>query len=166
MTQKLKIFSIRLLLSILIALNLSFNNNKDFDEKSQSIERTQYGVWSEAVKQECLYPDIVTRIATTETQCGTTGVGKTRNNIFGFRTKSGYMYFKSITASVSYFKQWEDKNYPKHLERSHKSYNGANSTSNCDYYCFIESMGWKTGKPYSAAEKKYTAYLKRIKLNF
>jgi hypothetical protein len=140
-----------LILTWLIALTLSFNN--------KDVERTQYGVWSECVKQEVLYPDICTRIATTETQCGTTGVGKSRNNIFGFRNKSGYIYFKDITACISYYKAHQDRKYPKHLEASH-------SGSNCSYYCFIESIGWKTGKPYSAAEKKYTAYLKRIKLNF
>jgi hypothetical protein len=138
------------ILSMLIALTLSFNNKE--------VDRTQYGIWSECVKQEVLYPDIAVRISTTETQNGTTGVGKSRNNIFGFRNKSGYIYFKDITACISYYKKWQDRRYPKHLEVAHKS-------SNCDYYCFIESVGWKTGKPYSAAERKYTNYLKRIKLN-
>lgn len=120
---------------------------------------TRTEVYDELIKQEVLFPDIVLRQAITETNCGKTGVGKTKNNLFGFRNKSGYIYFKSFKASISYYKQWQDRKYLLHLKLSHKA-------SNCDYYHFLEAIGFKTGKPYNAKEKGYTNYLKKIKLNF
>lgn len=127
----------------------------------QDIERTQYGVWQECVIQSCFFPEITTQIATCETQCGTTGVGKTKNNIFGFRKTKEYMSFTSLRSCIQYYKSWEDKYYPEHLFSYHQP-----KGTLCDYYCFIESKGWKMGKPFSPAERKYTNYLRRINLSF
>ena len=44
--------------------------------------------------------EIVLKQAITETNCGLTGVGKSRNNIFGFRNKGGYIYFKTIIVVI------------------------------------------------------------------
>jgi hypothetical protein len=139
---------IKIILSIIIQLNLSYYTTPT---KSQ--------IYDEIVKQDVLFPEICWQQAGAETSWGTTGVGKSRNNLFGFRNKSGYLYFDSYISSVSYYKDWQDRKYPKHLEVAHKS-------SNCDYYCFLRSIGFKTGKSNNIKEKSYTDYLRRIKINF
>lgn len=136
---------------LLILLNILFNN--------MDIDRTQYGVWCELVNQDAFYPDIATKISWTETHCGNTGVGYTKNNLFGFRDSTGglgYQYFKSRKECISYFKRWENKYYPKFIEKTGKT----------DYWELFVWKGWKTGKPYSAKEWKYIAYAKKIQLNF
>lgn len=129
---------------------------------SLSTEKSRESIWQEINNHNILFPDIVMQKAIQETECGTTGVGASRDNIFGFRVKE-YINFKdsigSWKACIRYYKNWQDKKYPIHLEKYHK-------TSKCDYYCFIESIGWKSGKPYSEGEKRYTQVLRKIKINF
>lgn len=127
---------------------------------------THQEVYDEIVLQGILFPEIVIRQAITETACGTTGVGKTRNNLFGFRKTKSYINFNDSTgnwrndikstykdsvgtwkASVAYYKQWQDRNYTRYKEKTGKT----------DYYSFIIWIG------YAANGYTYTAFLKKIK---
>lgn len=135
---------IKLILSIIIQINLNYYNTP-----------TKLLVHEEIVKQEILFPSIVYAQAGAETSWGTTGVGKTRNNLFGFRVTE-YINFNDSTdtwkASIRYYKDWQQKYFTKHLKEHPK----------CDYYHFLKSIGYKTGKPYHIKEDSYIAYLKRI----
>lgn len=127
---------------------------------------THQEVYDELVFQGVLFPEIVIKQAITETACGTTGVGKTRNNLFGFRKTKSYINFNDSNgkwrndikttykdsvgtwkASVAYYKQWQDRNYARYKEKTGKT----------DYYSFIIWIG------YAANGYTYTAFLKRIK---
>lgn len=136
------------ILFLIISINLSYYN--------QDIERSQYGVWCECVQQEILFCETIVQQSTTETQNGNTGVGKSHNNLFGFRSSENYMYFKTLRSSISYYKSWQNKYYPSYIQNH----------PNSSYYSFLEYIGWKTGKSNNPKERKYTNYLQRIKLNF
>lgn len=63
------------------------------------------------VKKDIKHPTIVLAQAILETNVGTTGVGKTHYNIFGFKTSKGYIRFNSYEESIEYYKKWQDKYY-------------------------------------------------------
>lgn len=145
--------------TILLILILTFSIS------SFSQAPTHQEVYDEIVLQGILFPEIVIKQAITETACGTTGVGKTKNNLFGFRATSVYINFNDSTgtwrnyvkswrnyvgswkASVAYYKQWQDRNYTRYKEKTGKT----------DYYSFIIWIG------YAANGYTYTTFLKKIK---
>jgi len=116
-----------------------------------SVVPTKKQVWQKIVESNIKYPEIVWRQAWLESNCG-----KHSNNLFGFRTKSGYIKYEKWEESVTYYKEWQDKKL-----KQYKKERGFIS-----YYDFLWWVGYKDGKKYSNAGKKYVDYLKRIKLNY
>lgn len=135
------------LILLLIQLSFGFYNQNPTKEQ----------LYWEIVNQEIWYQEVVYQQAICETNGGLTGVGKTKNNLFGFRTKSGYTYYKSWIESISAYKDWQEVKFRQHLDKEDHV---------CDYYHFLNSVGYKTGKPFCKEEINYTNYLKKIKLNF
>lgn len=116
---------------------------------------TKDEIYDEIIKQDILYPDIVLKQAKLETNYGKSGVGKYKNNLFGFRKTNKYLNFKSWKESINYYKKWQ--------ERKIKQYICEKSTL-LDYYDFLWWVGWKDGKSYSESGKKYICYLKKVKI--
>ena len=95
------------------------------------------------------HSDIVFKQAVIETNCGKTGVGKTKNNLFGFRGKDGYIRYNTWKDSVKAYKKWQDKYYK-----------GQN------YYEFLDCL-WKTSDGVCiryAGDEEYTNRLKKLKI--
>jgi hypothetical protein len=95
------------------------------------------------------HSDIVFKQAIIETNCGKTGVGKTKNNLFGFRGKNGYIYYKTWKDSVKAYKKWQDKHYRGQ-----------------DYYEFLDCL-WKRSNGVCvryAGDENYTNKLKKVKI--
>lgn len=116
---------------------------------------THKEIYNELIKQEVLYPKIVLQVAYLETHCGQGGVGKSKNNLFGFRGKE-YFYFNTWQESITYYKNWQNK-------KLNKYYTYKNNT-NIDYYDFIWFIGWKDGKRYGEKGKNYIDKLKTVKI--
>ncbi len=81
------------------------------------------------IKHEVASPTIVLAQAILETNCGKTGVGLSKNNLFGFRTSKGYIHFENYEAAIIYYKKWQDKyykgqNYYDYLDCLYKSNSG------------------------------------------
>lgn len=72
---------------------------------------TRKECYKEIIEQDIKHPTIVLAQAILETNVGTTGVGKTHYNLFGFKTKNGYIRFNSYKESITYYKKWQDKYY-------------------------------------------------------
>jgi hypothetical protein len=104
-------------------------------------------VYEEILCQEIKHHRIVIRQAILETGWGTSNVYKNKNNLFGFRTKKGYIHFKSWQESVTYYKKWQTKHYARFIE----------TTEDSCYYNFLEWIGY-------AEEETYIARLKSIKI--
>lgn len=119
---------------------------------------SQQQIYDELVSKEVLYPKVVLQQAIIETNCGKTGVGKSKNNIFGFRNKNGYKYYKTWQESIADYKTWQTKNLKKYLEKN-------NMESEEDYYNFICWTGFKDGKKCSSAGQTYVNKLKSIKIS-
>lgn len=108
----------------------------------------------ELQKQGILFPDVTLRIMYVETQLGKTAK---YNNLFGFKTKKGYLRFNSWKDCIIYYKSWQERKFLPHLEKYHKK-------SECDYYCFLRSVGYVSGKKNSDREYQYTKKLKSVKI--
>jgi len=129
-----------------------------FVNSLQSQSPTQQEIYDELTLQEVIYPKIVLQQAIIETNCGKTGVGRTQNNIFGFRNKNGYKHYKTWKESITDYKSWQTKNLKKYLET-----NKVNSEE--DYYNFICWTGFKDGKRCSSAGQTYIKKLKSTKIS-
>jgi len=66
---------------------------------------------------------------------------RTHNNLFGFRTKKGYIKFAHWRESVAYYKKWQDKRYKRHKY--------------ANYYEFLTDIGY-------AEDPQYTNKLRKI----
>lgn len=99
-------------------------------------------------------PQVVIKQAIWETNCGKTGVGKTKNNLFGFKTKEGYISFSSWEESVCYYEKWQKKRLYKYLEQK----NGCG----IDYYDFLWYIGYNDGKKYGSQGLHYINKLKEL----
>lgn len=118
--------------------------------------QTRKEVYDELIKLGIEFPDVVIRQAIKETNCGLTGVGKTKNNIFGFRNSKGYKVYESWIKSLIDYRGWQKRRLSEHMGRYHKD----NST--CDYYHFILHIGYVDGLKNSERGRKYVNDLKRI----
>jgi len=119
---------------------------------------SQKQVYDLLVKLKVDHPEIVLRQAIGETGCGNTGVGKSKNNLFGFSYRGSYITFKNWKESVKYYKKWQEKWYCKHMDEVHCS------DAECDYYCFLWSIGYVDGKFRTKRGKEYNDYLKSLKI--
>lgn len=118
--------------------------------------QTRKEVYEELIKLGIKFPDVVIRQAIKETDCGLTGVGKTKNNIFGFRTSKGYKVYESWRKSLIDYRGWQNRRFSDHMDTYHKD----NST--CDYYHFILHIGYVDGLKNSERGRKYVNDLKKI----
>jgi hypothetical protein len=99
-------------------------------------------------------PEVVFKQAVMETNCGKTGVGATKNNLFGFKLSGSYMYFKTWEESVCYYEQWQKKRLYKYLE--------IKPPGDIDYYHFLWYIGYNDGKKYGQQGKIYIDKLKNL----
>lgn len=107
-------------------------------------------MFTELEKLNVVNPKIATQIAVLES-----GLKPKYNNLFGFR-HGKYLRFTSWRLATDYFKRWEDRKYYAHLSKYHSD------SSDCDYYHFIKAIGYVDGRPFSKANDKYIAKLKKI----
>lgn len=114
-------------------------------------------VYTELLKHNILNPFVVLQQCIAETGCGSQGVGKTRNNLFGFKNKSGYKHYKNWKESVKDYAIWQCKWYDKHLQEKHTPYD------ECDYYHFLWTYGYVDGIPCSSRSMKYVEYIKKMR---
>lgn len=104
-------------------------------------ELTLENVYKELIRQGIRQPNIVMKQVIAETrwlECKNCSMQF--NNIFGFLTKQGYLRFEDWTASVAYYKKWQDAFY-----------------KGGDYYQFLTSIGYATAP-------NYIRLLKQIRL--
>lgn len=85
------------------------------------------------------HSDIVTAQSLLETGEYRSQLVRTHNNLFGFRTKKGYLKFDSWQESCAYYKRWQTKRYKGEQ----------------DYYAFLTKIGY-------AEDPEYTSKLKII----
>jgi len=119
---------------------------------------TQRQVYNLLIELKVDHPEIVLKQAIGETGCGSTGVGKSKNNLFGFLKGGTYIRFKSWKDSVKFYKKWQEKYYCKHMDEVHCS------EKECDYYCFLWSIGYVDGKFRTPRGKLYVDYIKKLKV--
>ena len=89
-------------------------------------------------------PDIVYQQSVYETGYFKSKNFKLNNNLFGFRTKRGYIKYKSWTDCIDYYKKWQEKRY-------------LDTTEN--YYHFLNRINYCGCKNFNYAEQ-----LKKIKI--
>jgi len=65
----------------------------------------------EIKKNNIKFPDTVYAQARLETGNFTSKYFKERNNLFGFRARNGYMYFRDWKESVVFYARWQKKYY-------------------------------------------------------
>jgi len=53
---------------------------------------------------------------------------RTHNNLFGFRTKNGYLKFNSWADCCAYYKRWQDRHYK--------------TSKYSNYYIFLRKIGY------------------------
>lgn len=85
------------------------------------------------------HADIVTAQSLLETGGYSSQLVKTHNNLFGFRTKKGYLRFDTWKESCAYYKKWQAKRYDNKQ----------------DYYTFLVEIGY-------AEDPEYTSKLKTV----
>lgn len=108
-------------------------------------------VYSYIVEKGIEHPEIVYSQALLETghfKCKNCSLKK--NNLFGFRTRNGYISFSSWEESIDYYKAWQDRHYK-----------GGN------YYDFLNCL-YKTRSGRCvryATEPTYTERLKKVRSN-
>ena len=103
---------------------------------------------------DIICPQVVIKQAVIETNCGKTGVGKTKNNLFGFKLSGIYMSFNTWEESICYYEKWQKKRLYKYLE--YKNARGI------DYYDFLWYIGYNDGKKYGSQGKEYINKLKEL----
>lgn len=79
-------------------------------------------------KEGVKHPRIVLAQSKLETGRYRSKVCLLHKNLFGFRTKKGYIKFRRWQESVTYYKKWQDRHY------NHKEYH--------NYYEFLEDVGY------------------------
>lgn len=95
------------------------------------------------------HPKIVLAQSVLETGHYKSKVMKTHNNLFGFRTKKGYIKFKNWKLSVAYYKWWQERHYKQN------KYN--------NYYAFLRSIGYAEDPTYTTKVKKIANELSKSK---
>lgn len=98
----------------------------------------EHTVMHELTKLDVKHKDIVLAQSKLETGFYSSQLVRTHNNLFGFRTKKGYLRFDTWEESCEYYKKWQAKRYKKG-----------------DYYKFLVEIGY-------AEDPQYTTKLKKI----
>lgn len=109
---------------ILMSFNIKANNNDTLLTKEQ--------VYELLVEIDVKYPEIVLAQAILETGHFKSSLCIKNHNLFGFRTRNGYLSFDSWIESCYYYKGWQDRYY--------------NDTE--DYYNFLIIINYAEDKGY------------------
>ena len=120
-------------------------NHQDVDPLSLGNGICELAVLHELRKHGVVHELIVLAQSKLETGNYKSKLTKTHNNIFGFRTKKGYIKFASWRESVAYYKRWQDKHYKRH---KHKT-----------YYNFLTTIGYAEDPNYITKVKRITSEL-------
>jgi hypothetical protein len=91
------------------------------------------------------HPDIVYAQAKLETGHFKSSVFKKYNNLFGFRTKNGYIPDSTWKHSVRRYCRWQKKHYTKDI----------------DYYVFLNRIGYAEDSVYTTKLKQMVRYESR-----
>lgn len=110
---------------------------------------TKQELYDEIVKMEFTDPMAVWKIVMWESGALKSEICRTRHNLFGLRSTQYYMRFESWKECLTYFKKLESRK----LEKYKQTHNG-------DYWDFICWWGFKTGKSYSPADRKFVETVK------
>ena len=100
-------------------------------------------LYAELKKQKVKHAEVVLRQAVLETGWLKSYSCRERNNLFGFWYKKEYINFDSWKASVTYYKDWQERHY---------------KDDNQDYYDFLVKRGY-------AEDPIYIKKLKSISLS-
>lgn len=92
--------------------------------------------------KEIKYPEIVIKQALLESGSFTSNVFNTCNNLFGFRTASGYLKFRNWRGSVDYYADWQNRKYKKG-----------------NYYDFLRRVGYAEDSTYVQKLKQFKTKL-------
>jgi len=76
-----------------------------------SFSQTKREVYSYICNIGIEHPEIVYAQAQLESANFTSNVYQTKNNMFGFRYKKKYLYFRDWKHCIRYYKKWQDKYY-------------------------------------------------------
>lgn len=93
----------------------------------------EHTVLHELQSQKVKHVDIVLAQSILETGSYTSQLTRSHNNIFGFRTKRGYIKFGSWKECVAYYKKWQDKRYKNEP----------------NYYSFLVDVGYAEDPTYT-----------------
>lgn len=129
-----------LLLTLFFSLCLSINAKPDYTFAKKVYEELEY--------QNIEFSRIVLRQAILETGWFKSNVYRNKNNLFGFRTKNGYLTFNSWKDSIVYYKKWQRKHYTRFKEK----------TGDTCYYSFLKWIGY-------AEDELYISKLKSIRIS-
>lgn len=108
-----------------------------FNTDTSSDELNYKSLREEIEKCGIKHPDIVYAQAMVETgnlKCKNCSMD--RNNLFGFLTKKGYIWYKTWMESVRKYAEWQSK------------YFKSKSNSDDAYYSFLKKIGYATAKNY------------------
>lgn len=102
------------------------------DRDSLTVDNVYYYIKKDSI----LYPKIVLAQSVLESSWYTSNVCKTKNNLFGFMTKEGYLCFSNWRASISYYKDFQKRKY-----------------KGGDYYTFLSDLPYAESTNYSETVK-------------
>lgn len=105
-----------------------------------NVKPTVWSVRNELRKFGVKHPTIVLAQSRLETGNYKSRLTKTHNNLFGFRTKDGYLKFSHWKESVAYYKRWQDRHYKP--------------TKHSSYYNFLRVIGYAEDPNYITKVKK------------
>ena len=109
-------------------------------EKAAPVKPTEELVYSELRKVGVKHAKIVLAQSKLETGRYRSRVSHIYHNLFGFRTKKGYIKFTRWEESVAYYKKWQDKHYKRSKYDS--------------YYDFLLDIGYAEDTLYTQKIKK------------
>lgn len=126
------------LVVLFIFISFSFGQNThNYPGYKEPIELilTKENLYKQLLIENILFPEIVFCQAILET--GHLKSINYKNNLFGFRTKAGYLTFDSWEESVKKMKRWQNTHYKKG-----------------NYYVFLRKIGYAESKIYELTLKK------------
>jgi hypothetical protein len=153
------LFILFLLFGLTLDVNLTsaknFTSGESVSLESHKIKNrnhmpTETQLLDTLISRGFIDPIAVWRIAIWESGHMKSEVCRSRNNLFGLRTKS-YIHFNSWLDCIDYMKRREDSRWAEY------SINNSG-----DYYDFIHWWGYKTGRSRSHEDLEYTKTLKTI----
>jgi flagellum-specific peptidoglycan hydrolase FlgJ len=122
-------------------------SSRDLSYMDSCPKPTRKLVLKELRKLGVKHPRIVLAQSMLETGHYSSSLTRTHNNLFGFRTKNGYLHFKNWKESCAYYKRWQDRHYKPNQHRS--------------YYGFLRHIGYAEDPNYTSKVKTITDELSK-----